>query len=256
MFTDGPTTALRVMSQVLGGRQCLLAKRVPAARRAAGLLIGVSVCIVGCVSRQPASDQHAVPTPQTSVASPGDVSVGTSGLDWHGPEVVLLRDGSRIGPCPGGGTAPLRCLVDRGKPVAELELLTYPMTTIADLKRYRNVHAPVTALRTIAAQSFATFRSDRMTCPGQVSFRALRMADAVVGNMAGLHYQFALVRRGALDELVTGWLTVRREQLVLVVAQAYGTHPCLPPEGIWIYAADLENNMNALTKLVARMRLP
>ena len=161
-----------------------------------------------------------------------------------------------VGGCPGGGSAPLRCVRRGDRVVAQLELLRYPTRTI-DVLRDAPPATTVRRLHAVARDAFRTFRSDRVaTCGAGTSFTGPVVSDQTVAGHPGVHWWFALNKAGRVDELVDTWATVVGRRLVLVRSAGYAAHACLPPEGERFDPGMLTSLRPALSDVVARIHPP
>lgn len=194
------------------------------------------------------SDPAAGPSPSASASASAAPSPTVRGavVDWQSPRTVALS--GRFGLADCAGDAPLVCVTVEGEVAGSLEVLSFPLASLPDLRGR-------TGRELLAAHASAyvsSFRQDRAQgCPPGYAVTPLEpvFLDATDGPVVRYGFAGALAS-GADSELQVQWAGVRGDQLVVLSAPAYEASGCLPPEGDSLGVAVLEELLPLLDAAV------
>jgi hypothetical protein len=218
----------------------------PLTRIAARSVLAVGLCgAVACSGSSASGPVGGSPTPSQPDVAP------ITGLTWADKLQHDLADGLEVGPCPGGGNAPLRCVSRNGKVITTFELIRFPVKSIDVLRNAAGTDI-VIGLHAVAEDAFDSFQEDRSKgCGAGTTFGGPTLVEQPVAGRDGLHWWFSMSRAGAVDEVVDSWATVLGTDMVLIRYAGYGPDPCLPPEGASSDPATLEKLRPTLAAAVA-----
>ncbi len=145
-----------------------------------------------------------------------------------------------------------------GGAAGSVELLSYPISSNAELERDLAGGTKERALRRHARRYYRFFAGDRKQgCPGAYVFRPLRIKDATVAGRDGVRYGFIVEDgRGAMVERTTTFVTTTKSSLVLVVTTSVTPRACVAVEGDVLRPAQLRSFEPYLARLAANGKLP
>lgn len=210
---------------------------LPSPLRTTALAIVATVALGACSTTPDAAPPVTAPSPtETPAAAPveSDDPLPSEPLDtapivasWEpGATPVDLGDGYSIGDCE--GDMPSLCVMADGANIGFLEWSTFPVPTeLLDLTG-ENLDR---ALREFSAARVAENEQDRRDgCGADHEVRADAPGTMTIGGSPGLRYGFVTMTGETVVEYAVTWVTVRGDELLVVVAHAATPGSCMASE--------------------------
>ena len=208
------------------------------------LVIGAGLLAAAC-----GSDEE--PTSATSTTSSAVPAVA---VDWEKLGSHDLGSGWTLRDAE--GDAPIVEILEDGRLVGSLEVVSFPLATLPEVTAARRDGGAGAALAAHASSFFTAIREDRRAgCGSDYRFRPDEPETVELLDGAAIRYGFTGGVTGA-EERTVQWAGIRGDALVILSVPAYDPGSCLGTEGAELDVATLERLERRLTAAVERGALP